>query len=106
MDLKLPDGEKELTAFSGIFSGVVLTENHLVIAKFFRGCIALPYERVKRVRGGLFADNPNDPEEIRTWGLQIEAEYETFTVGTWRTAAAQVAIERAVTKAQVDANQR
>ena len=95
-EVVLPRGEREIASLGGILSGVVLTENYLVIVKFLRRSTTLSYASITRVRGGWLADNPRDPEEIRTWGLEIETSAKTFTVAAWKTAAAQALIEQAI----------
>jgi hypothetical protein len=99
-DISLVRGETELNAFGGIFSGIVMTENYVVVAKFLRGSVSIPYRSITRIRGGPFADKPDDSEEIRLWGLEIHAGDEQFTVGVWNWRAACEMLELAVGNAR------
>jgi hypothetical protein len=102
-DVRLPLGETALNSFGGIFSGVVITEDHVVVAKFLRGFTWLPLSAITHVRGGWFADKPNDADAIRLWGIELEARGEHYTVGVWNWRPACEIIERAVNNAKVAA---
>jgi hypothetical protein len=99
-DLSIPPGSTELNSFGGIFSGIVITEKCLVMAKFLRGSWWLPYGHIDRVRGGWFADKPDDADEIRLWGLEIQSGREHYTVGVWNWGPACEIIERAIANAK------
>jgi hypothetical protein len=99
-DVELPLKETELSSFGGIFSGIVITQNHVVVVKFLRRSRWLHYSVITRVRGGWFADKPDDAEEIRLWGLEIEAGGEHYTVGVWNWGPASETISRAIANAR------
>ena len=89
-----------MNSFSGIFSGIVITEQYAVIAKLLRGSDWVSFRSITHVRGGWFADKPDSAEEIRLWGIEIHAGGSQYTVGVWNWRPACEIIERAVTNAK------
>jgi hypothetical protein len=90
------------TPLAGIFSGIVLTEQCVVVAKFLRGSNWLTYRSITHVRGGWFADKPDSGEEIRLWGMEIRAGGSHYTVGVWDWRPACEIIEAAMANAKRD----
>jgi hypothetical protein len=104
---RVPQGETEIGAFGGIFSGLVITEKHVVVAKFLRGSNWIPLASSRHMRGGFFADKPDSADEIHLWGTEIHSGDQQYTVGVWNWRSACEIIERARANAKgADVRQR
>jgi hypothetical protein len=83
-----PPGATELNFFGRIFSGIVSPTSTSTGARW------------------VFAAKPDDPDEIRLWGPELQSGNQHYSLGVWNARHASEIIERAVADAKSAAHWR